>query len=469
MKITSGLVALSLLVAAPAWSQNRTTPSDTQIRAILADRIDTRKQSVGMVVGVIDAKGRRIVSYGALNQGDPRPLDGDTEYEIGSITKVFTSLLLADMVERGEVSLGDPVSKYLPPSVKMPSRNGKEITLLDLSTHVSGLPVEQESFKPADPANPFADYTVDRMYAFLSGYTLPRDPGEKFEYSNLGGGLLGHVLARRAGTDYETLVRRRITSRLGMKDTAVTLTPAMAKRLAVGHDAGLKPVKNWDIPTLAGAGALRSTANDLLTFLAAELGFKATALKDAMAEQTVVRRANIMPSGPGAPELDIALGWIVRKDAGGTVIWHNGGTGGYRTFAGFNPATRTGVVVLSNTNPDAGAAAGDDIGFHILTGSKLSEPPQAHHEIVLDQAAKEALTGRYQLRPDSILAVTLEDGKLFGQATGQEKFPLIAESPNRLYLKAADAEITFTLGPGGRASSLVVHQNGRDVPAPRMP
>ncbi len=469
MKITSGLVLLCLLAAAPAWSQNWTTPSDSQIRAILANRIDTRQQSVGMVVGVIDAKGRRIVSYGALNQGDPRPLDGDTEYEIGSITKVFTSLVLSDMVKRGEVSLGDPVSKYLPPTVKMPSRNGKEITLLDLSTHYSGLPVEQESFKPADPANPFADYTVDQMYAFLSGYTLPRDPGEKFEYSNLGGGLLGHVLARRAGTDYETLVKQRITSKLGMKDTAVTLTPAMTRRLAVGHDAGLKPVKNWDLPTLAGAGALRSTANDLLTFLAAELGFKATALKDAMTQQAVVRRANIMPSGPGAPELDIALGWIVRKDAGGTVIWHNGGTGGYRTFAGFNPATRTGVVVLSNTNPDAGAAAGDDIGFHILTGSKLSEPPKAHGEIVLDQAAKEALTGRYQLRPELILAVTLEDGKLFGQATGQEKFPLIAESPNRLYLKAADAEITFTLGPGGRASSLVVHQNGRDTPAPRIP
>lgn len=472
MKVISRLLVVSiaalLLSGRPGISQSATwsTPSDAEIRAILADRIDTRKQSVGIVVGVIDAKGRRIVSYGALNQGDPRPLDGNSEFEIGSITKVFTSLILADMVKHGEVSLSDPVAKYLPPTVKIPSRDGKEITLIDLATHTSGLPRMPNNFTPKDPANPYADYSVEQLYQFLGSYTLPRDPGEKFEYSNLGGGLLGHALALRAGTDYETLVRQRVTAKLGMKDTVITLSPATAGRLAMGHDARLNPVKNWDLPTLAGAGALRSTANDLLSFLAAELGFKNTALKDSMAEQlSAVRRPTDQPAVAGAPELTIALGWLVRKDANNSVIWHNGGTGGYRTFIGFNPATRTGVVVLSNAATQQGP---DDIGFHLLTGSKLVDPPKQRTEIALDTSAKEALVGRYQLAPNFVLAITLEDGQLFGQATGQPKFPVFAESPTSLFLKVVEAQMTFTIGPDGHATSMVLHQNGRDMPAARV-
>ncbi|HWU54850.1 MAG TPA: serine hydrolase, partial [Rhizomicrobium sp.] len=179
--VLSILPALGLLAwEAPAMSQaaqsSWSVPSDADIGKILAERIDVQKQGVGMVVGVIDPKGRRIISHGALNQGDPRPLNGDSEFEIGSITKVFTSLILADMVKRGEVSLDDPIAKYLPASVKMPSRNGKEITLRDLSTHYSGLPRMPSNFTPQDPENPYADYSVEQMYQFLSGYTLPRDP-----------------------------------------------------------------------------------------------------------------------------------------------------------------------------------------------------------------------------------------------------------------------------------------------------
>ena len=165
------------------------------------------------MVGVIEPQGRRVVAYGSLNQGDPRPLNGDTIFEIGSVTKVFTSLLLADMVQRGEVALADPVAKYLPADVKVPERGGRVITLVDLSTHTSGLPRMPSNFHPKDPANPYADYTVEQLYQFLSSYQLTRDIGSQFEYSNLGGGLLGQALARRAGMDYEALVRSRIAGR----------------------------------------------------------------------------------------------------------------------------------------------------------------------------------------------------------------------------------------------------------------
>jgi CubicO group peptidase (beta-lactamase class C family) len=155
------------------------TPSDAEIRQILIDRIDRDSQGVGIAVGVIDAKGHRVIAYGTLAKDDRRQIDGDTIFEIGSVTKVFTSLLLMDMVQRGEVALTDPVSKFLPSNVKMPERNGKKITLADLSTQTSGLPLMPANMRPKDPMNnPYADYTVDRLYRFpgMATISLPRRP-----------------------------------------------------------------------------------------------------------------------------------------------------------------------------------------------------------------------------------------------------------------------------------------------------
>ena len=357
-------------------------PPDSEIRGILVQRVNEFHQSVGMVVGMIGPDGRKVVSYGALEKGDPRALNGDTVFEIGSVTKVFTSLLLSDMVRRGQVALTDPVSKYLPASVRIPQRNGKQITLQNLATHTSGLPRLPGNLKPKDPANPYADYSVAQLYEFLSSYELPRDIGSQYEYSNLGGGLLGHLLTLRAGMDYEALVRARITAPLNMKSTSITLSPEMKARMAVGHDDKLKPVANWDLPTLAGAGALRSTANDMLTFLSANLGYNGTPLAPAMAAMLDVRRSS------GTPGLDVALAWhIYSTPLGGGVVWHNGGTGGYRSFIGYEPKTRIGVVVLANAETAAGV---DDIGLHLLnrkapllTGSAFL-PAKERKEVAVD-------------------------------------------------------------------------------------
>ena len=148
---------------------------------MLAERVDKYRQSVGIVVGIIDPQGRRIVSYGTLDQGDPRPVTGDTVFEIGSITKVFTSLILADMVGRGEVALNDPVAKYLPPGVKVPERKGRQITLVDLATHMSGLPREASNFEP-DLADWAAGYSEASLYEFLGAHQLTEDIGASNEY-----------------------------------------------------------------------------------------------------------------------------------------------------------------------------------------------------------------------------------------------------------------------------------------------
>jgi serine-type D-Ala-D-Ala carboxypeptidase/endopeptidase len=463
MRGTPVLVAMPLLAAAvmaAAMAQEApkpAMPTDAEIRQILVDRIDVQQQSIGIVVGVIGPEGRRVIAYGHLDKGDPRPLNGDTIFEIGSMTKVFTSLLLADMVQRGEVALDDPVAKYLPAGVKMPERNGRQITLVDLSTHTSGLPRLPTNFAPKDPNNPYADYSVEQLYQFLSGYQLTRDIGSQYEYSNLGGGLLGHVLALRAGMSYEALVRSRICDPLAMKDTRITLTPEMKARLATGHNQALEPVENWDLPTLAGLGALRSTANDMLTFVAANLGYVKSPLAPAMAAMLKVRRPT------GQPGLDIALGWHVFTMGGKEIVWHNGGTGGYRSFMGFDPKARIGVVVLSNTFTTVGV---DDIGRHLLdAGVPLAPPAKPHKQVEVDPKVFDRYVGTYALTPNMIFTITRDGDHLFAQLTGQPKAEIVPEGERDYFYKMVDAQITFVTDNTGRATELILHQNGRDLHA----
>lgn len=426
--------------------------STDEIRALLSNRVDVGKKAVGIVVGTISADGREIVVRGKTAKDDGGELNADTVFEIGSITKVFTSLLLADMVERGELSLDMPVAKLLPDTVKLPARNGKQITVLDLSMQISGLPAMPNNLKPANPANPYADYDAAKLYEFLSGYTLTRDIGEKYEYSNLGAALLGTALARRAGMSYETLLQRRILEPLGMTSTSITLNAEQKKRLARGHDPGLSATANWDFDALSGAGAIRSTTKDMLTFLAAHMELTNTPLKNAMRRMRSVHRAT------GAPDLDIMMGWHRFNRFGTEIVWHNGGTGGYRSFAGFSPATKKGVVLLCNTSFSV-----DDIGFHLLEDKwpavKL-EAPEVRAEVSLSPDILKGYTGDYVMAPQFILAVTAEDGRLFVQATNQPRFEIFATARDEFFLKAVKAQISFGRDDTGKVTHLTLHQNG---------
>jgi D-alanyl-D-alanine-carboxypeptidase/D-alanyl-D-alanine-endopeptidase len=437
-----------------------------QIREILAKRVNEQKQAVGIVAGIIEPKGRRVIAYGNLAQGDPRTLDGDTIFEIGSITKVFTSLVLADMVSRKEVTLDDPAGKYLPGHVRMPERSGKSITLLDLATHTSGLPRLPGNMKVENVANPYVDYQLDDLYQFLSGYTLLREPGSEFEYSNLGAGLLGHLLANRAGTDYPSLIRSRITQPLGMPDTGITLSPSMKERMAASHNSMLAPTANWDSGTLAGAGALRSSANDMLTFLEAFLGYKETPLAPAMKTMLEVRRPM------GHAKFEIGLAWQIF----GRTAWHSGGTGGFTSAVICDTKARTGVVVLSN----ASGAGVDDIGFHLLNPKvplAIPEPPKERTEIHLDPKLLDNYTGRYQLKPNVIIEITRDGDRLFSQPVmatqpgiSMPKLELFAEGEKNFFHKTVNAQISFETGPDGRATGLVIYRPGRGekTPASRL-
>jgi CubicO group peptidase (beta-lactamase class C family) len=434
--------------------------SDQEILGLLQPRVDTFHPGVGIVVGVIGPKGRRVVACGSLDQGKARPMNGETLFEIGSVTKVFTSLLLADMVQRGEVVMTDPVATFLPEGVKVPQRGGRSITLQDLSSQTSGLPRLPGNLAPKDPANPYADYTPEQLFQFLSTYQLTRDIGSQYEYSNLGVGLLGQALAGRAGMTFGQLVRSRICVPLGLKDTGITLEPGQKARLAVGHDGSLAPTANWDLPALAGAGALRSDAEDMLTFLEAQLGYKRSALAPAMAAMLVPRKPT------GVAGLEIALGWHVSTANGAEIIWHNGGTGGYRAFVGFNARTRVGVVVLANTSREWGL---DEFGRHLLDPRLPLVPvPKVHQEISLEPRRMDGFAGRYQLAPGFVLSITREGAGLFAQATGQPRFQIFPEAERTFFLKVVDAQITFQPDVDGKPSGLVLHQGGRDMAAKRI-
>jgi len=430
--------------------------TDAEIEKVLADRIDVAKKNVGIVVGVVDDGGSRVVSHGSSGNG--KSLDGDSEFEIGSLSKVFTTLVLADMIERGEVQLDDAIGKYLPEGVKAPERNGKVITLRHLATHTSGLPRLPANFAPKDPSNPYVDYDAARMLAFLGGYALTRDPGERYEYSNYGVGLLGYLLARRAGSDYATLIRTRILQPLNMNDTAVVLNAAQRARLVQGHDSNGKMVPGWDFDAMAGAGAIRSTAHDMLKFLAAQRGNKKSPLQAAIA------RSQRELQDIGGPERQIGLGWHINWQFGNRFVWHNGATGGFRSFAGLT--AQGGVVVLSNQQTSV-----DDIGYHLLderVALTLYQAPRVRTAVKIDPAVLDGYAGQYQLAPDFIISFVREGDRFMTQATRQPKFEVFAENETEFFLQAVDAQITFVRNAYGKADRIVLHQGGRDIVALRI-
>jgi D-alanyl-D-alanine-carboxypeptidase/D-alanyl-D-alanine-endopeptidase len=329
-------------------------PDDAEVRRILDERVQEKHLTPGIVVGIIDGRGRRILVSEAAANASRRPLDGDSVFELGSITKIFTSLVLADAVQRGELSLSDRIDKFLP--IQLSQVRGRSITMLDLAMHTSGLPRDPPNKDPKYPSDVYGHYSVEQLYQFLSTFTARWSPGERYEYSNLGGALLGHVLSRMAGTDYESLALARVARPLGMASTRIALSEDMRSRLAPGHSRELTPVASSIIPALPGVGAMRSTANDLLTLLAAHLGYVDTPLARAMTMMTAHRRET------NVADLDVAMAWHIVKADGEEVVWQDGVGGGYRSFIGFNREYRTGAVVLTNSN----VPVTDDLGFYLM-------------------------------------------------------------------------------------------------------
>lgn len=471
--LCAGLLASSLTIFAKGQatpgSPALVLPTDADIRNILAERVSTlagQEDGIGIVVGVIRPEGRRVISYGHLNQGDPRPLNGDTVFEIGSVSKVFTALLLADMVRRGEVSLADPVAKYLPLGIRIPERNGSPITLLDLATHTSGLPFMPD-VAPADDASVYDDSSAkesaQKLYNFLSHYKLSRAPGAEWDYSNIGYWLLSQALASRAHTDYETLLQTRILSPLKLTSTAVTPSPPMKARLAVGHNAVLQPAPPFSsvsiYAAMPAAGGLVSTVNDMLTFLSVCMGYERSPLASSIAAMLNNQR----PIDEGSQQ---ALGWVVMGN-GDLLIMHDGFTWGYASYVAWDPKNRVGVIVLSNQLTSVG-----DIGHHLLRPNVPLEPPTVtrHTEIKLDSGILDTYVGEYEVQDEGLFRIARNHDFLnhdfpnhdfltiqVPPGWGLPKFRLRPESRRDFFVADLPLRVTFQTGPNGRVNELLVY------------
>jgi serine-type D-Ala-D-Ala carboxypeptidase/endopeptidase len=440
--ITLLLVAGTLLSACQAQTG---IPQD--VKDNIKARVDHGSHP-GIVVGVVDGDKTAFFSYGVRSLTGNEPVNEYAVFEIGSITKTFTGIILADQVLNGKMNLSDPLQKFLPEGVTAPTRNGESIKLINLANHTSSLPRMPDNFNPANPANPFADYTEKKMYEFLSGYKLNRNIGSEYEYSNFGAGLLGHIIAAKEEKTYEQLMVELIAQPLGLQNTRITFTTEMKSNLAMGHSGGAQ-VENWDITTLAGAGAIRSTAIDMIKYVQANMGIMKTKLYPAMQlSHKNSRREGAEPM--------VGLGWHITPAGKDEIVWHNGGTGGYRSFIGFVNGGNKGVVVMGNSD-----ASVDDIGTHLLN----SEAPLAAiiNEITVDPAKLEHYVGSYQLVPDFILTVTRIDNQLNAQLTGQPAFPIFAKTENVFFYKIVEAQLTFNRNAEGVVESVTLHQGGRDI------
>ena len=349
-RLISAFLLTGILISGKAQ-----TELSKEIDKNIKQRIDNGVNT-GIVVGIIDNNGKTAYySYGVKNLRTNEPVTEHSIFEIGSISKAFTGILLADMVLKNKMKLDDPLQNYLPQDVTAPTRNGETIKLVNMANHTSSLPRMPSNFSPANMANPFADYSEKQLYDFLQNYELTRDIGSQYEYSNYAMGLLGHILALQKSTTYGQMVAEAITKPLGLEDTGITLSPNMKENLALGHSGGVEVESwTWEEPTLAGAGAIRANAVDMLQFLSANMGLKKTELYPAM-------QLSHQNSRKDGEEPIVGLGWHTMTFDDMQIVWHNGGTGGYRTFAGFIEGGKKGVVVLSNSN-----AGVDDIGIHIL-------------------------------------------------------------------------------------------------------
>ncbi len=374
--------SISLLGALLVIPVRAASTDSASIQSFLHDNFSNT--NAGMVIALLDERGAKTFSTGKLDNGTDQQVNADTLFEIGSITKTFTSLLALDMAKRGELNLDDPVSKYLPASVRVPSQGGKQITLLNLAAQDSGLPFNATNFTGHSDKEHYDSYTADKMYAFLSGYALEDPPGTKFQYSNLGMSLLGNVFERVSKTNFESLVLDRICRPLNMDSTGVTFPAALKSRMATGHDEKGKREADFNLQVMAPAGALHSTANDLLKYLAAEIGLANSPLSLLMQQSQVIRHTD-------SPEFGkTAMPWVnqnVFNPPGAELLGHAGGTLGSTAFIGFDKKQRRGVVVLSNQT----YCHSSTVGWTILQGLPLTT--QSFTNMVLEFAGIGAALG----------------------------------------------------------------------------
>ena len=422
MKVRLLILVPIMLCVTPAFAI-----SNDEVQAALAQRFKDDRTGACIAAGVID-NGAIATAYYCADPKSQRPYDEHTAFEIGSITKTMTAALLAEFIARGEVTLDDPIAKLLPPGTVVPSFNGHEITISEIVTHSSGLPSIPAGYRPADMNNPYADATERRLLDDLAATKLTREPGSKWEYSNFAMIVLSYALAKRSGKDFEALLRERLLEPLGMNETYVAKPPPQV-HLAQGHLPGGAPAMPWDFQAdMAGVGGVRATLPDMLKYLEGELGTRDSAITPALG-----RTQEFVATISGHK---MAINWNMVTPKGHSYLIHEGGTGGYSSFAGFDHAAKRGVVLLCDTALTATGGLGS-LGLHLIDSGIPSGAPR----LVATADAKliDALSGKYRLQGGLGIELRHKDSGLTIQADGQPEFEMGFDSSGDFYPLKFDA------------------------------
>ncbi|MBI2372449.1 MAG: serine hydrolase [Deltaproteobacteria bacterium] len=413
---------------------------------------------VGLTIGIVDATHVEHVGLGRTSEHGPTP-NADTVYEIGSLTKLFTGILLAALEVEG-ADLSTPASEWL--GQRLPARKKRPIQLLDLASHTSGLPTNPDGFRAKDPLRPYDDVSAKEVLRAASNAKLRRKPGARYEYSNFGFGLLGLAIERKLGQSYEAALAERVLGPLGLERTRSDLEAVQ------GHDADRAPVPPWRVGEgYAAAGALRSTARDLTRLLLLQLrgeGPLARALEQASTPVHALSAKEHTPLVAALPaaerrrhaEISSAYGWHV-LDGGRRFM--TGRTGGFHASVGFDPDAGVGVVVLSNTASMLVDRVANAV-LELVTGGH-PEPVVPRAELLLQVDALDRYTGTYVIGPDFALRVRRDEVGLFLEVADQPTLRLHAASATEFFFRGLPAKLTFVLDEGGDAKALILRQSGR--------
>lgn len=423
------------------------------LAAVVKERLEASDTPACIAVGLVDDTTQEIF---ACTSGIGKvPIDRNSIFEIGSISKGFTGLLLADMVLKGEVSLDDPASKYSRPGAKLPTYEGHEITLRDLVTQTSGLPRLPPGYDWSNGKNPYVAFDADALYASLARTEITRSIGTKAEYSNFGFMWLSEMLARRGGKHFDVLLKERVLDPLGMKDTSIVQSEAQRARMATPHKLPYEPTPPWDFDRdLAGVGGVRSTLGDMMKLGSALAGRTDTPLKQAIA-------LALEPMRPAeAPGNQTGFAWVTLSAAG--IRWHNGSTGGSRSMIAVNPGTKTAAVVLVDA-----AVPFDDLPMHLVDGALQMQ--RKHVALPIDAATREQYVGRYDFGAGHVLRVFVDGDRLMTQMTGQGSIELGREGTDKFFARGVEAALEFNRNAGKAIEAVTLRQNGHEIRAPRMP
>lgn len=407
-------------------------------------------------VGLVDEYSEFWKSYGEGPPGE------DALFEIGSVTKVFTGILLAQAQTQGVVKLDDPITSLLGEGMSGVAA-GDAVTLKMLATHTSGLPRLPGNWSVDTATDPYASYDAAAMEQAIGGDVLKKGEGTgQYAYSNFGMGLLGYALALKAGEEYEALVKSLILEPAGMESTQITLMSEDAKRLVPGYNSDGEATPPWRFDALAGAGALRSTMPDMIHFVRLNM------VPERVPELTEALKLAQTPAAE-RPNGQMGLGWHVGLDVegGAQVLWHNGETGGYHAFIALDPKRLKGVVILA-----AGASEQVDLLGAVLL-QRLRGLPEPEFNlpppsITMTPAELERFVGTYALSLASVMEITREEDRLYARLSGQSRFRIFPAADGKFYYRAVSAAIGFNRGTGEDIKELVLYQNGREITAPKV-